>query len=70
MSDKHTIVEDREIPSGPKTHDDGWLTSESYLAWVAASEGIFLSDQPLSQPPPMLTPEELEEESEDEEVAA
>lgn len=67
MADKDTIVESRELPSGPETHEDGWLTAESYLAWVASSENLFLGEKLLSQPPPMSVDEadlldELEEE--------
>jgi len=52
-----TIVDD-PVASAPDTHREGWLTMEAYVAWVAGTEGVFLSDRPLASPMPFKEPTE------------
>lgn len=48
--DRATVIRSTLPPY--TTHHEGWLTLESYVAWISTHEGVFLGDEPLAQEPP------------------
>lgn len=59
---EHPTLVDR-TPNGGATHNEGWLTAEAYLAWIAGTSEVSFhaGDSPFSQPPPFVLTEEVEE---------
>lgn len=73
MADKNTIIEHPTITppsdkSGRKDH--GWLTDESYVAWLATTSGVFIGDRPFVQPSLAMFAEALDEVLSEESLSA
>lgn len=51
MTDKETLLDHGITPSGDSHDDGGWLTAESYVAWVSVQAGVLMPDRPFAQPP-------------------
>jgi hypothetical protein len=60
-SDRATIVDTCAVPE-TVTHENGWLTAESYLAWVTGSENVCAGDRPFAQPPTLSLDDAVDEE--------
>lgn len=57
VSNTPTVIDFDVTPSG-STHEEGWLTAESYVDWVQGTSGLMLGERPFAQPPAFVYEDE------------